>query len=80
MNLDQIKTLRTTLTARYSETDSMSYVHHSNYLKYFEIGRLACSKILDFLIKNWKKKTLSYLLLGPILLSENQHFLRMNYY
>tara|TARA_B110000263_G_scaffold232500_1_gene228606 strand:+ start:42 stop:440 length:399 start_codon:yes stop_codon:yes gene_type:complete len=25
---------------RYSETDKMGIVHHSNYLKYFELGRL----------------------------------------
>ena len=25
---------------RYSETDQMSFVHHSNYFKYFEIARL----------------------------------------
>ena len=25
---------------RYSETDQMSFVHHSNYFKYFELARL----------------------------------------
>ena len=25
---------------RYAETDQMSFVHHSNYLKYFELARL----------------------------------------
>lgn len=25
---------------RYSETDQMGYVHHSNYIKYFEMGRI----------------------------------------
>ena len=25
---------------RYVETDQMSFVHHSNYLKYFELARL----------------------------------------
>ena len=27
------------LRVRYDEVDSMGYVHHSNYLRYFEIGR-----------------------------------------
>lgn len=29
----------TTLRVRYDETDPMGFVHHANYLKYFEIGR-----------------------------------------
>ncbi|MEM9586947.1 MAG: thioesterase family protein [Planctomycetota bacterium] len=29
----------TRLRVRYDETDPMGVVHHSNYLKYFEIGR-----------------------------------------
>ena len=28
------------LTVRYAETDQMRFVHHSNYLKYFEVARL----------------------------------------
>ncbi|MFQ3341219.1 MAG: acyl-CoA thioester hydrolase [Flavobacteriaceae bacterium] len=28
------------ITVRYSETDQMQFVHHSNYLKYFEMARL----------------------------------------
>ena len=27
------------IAVRYSETDAMSFVHHSNYLTYFELGR-----------------------------------------
>jgi acyl-CoA thioester hydrolase len=27
------------IRVRYSETDAMGYLHHSNYLSYFEIGR-----------------------------------------
>ena len=27
------------ICVRYSETDAMSFVHHSNYLSYFELGR-----------------------------------------
>ncbi len=29
----------TTLRVRYDEVDPMGFVHHSNYLRYFEIGR-----------------------------------------
>ena len=28
------------ITVRYSETDQMHFVHHSNYLKYYELARL----------------------------------------
>jgi len=28
------------VVVRYSETDQMQFVHHSNYLKYFEMARL----------------------------------------
>lgn len=28
------------LAVRYGETDQMKFVHHSNYLKYFELARL----------------------------------------
>ncbi|MGY5356202.1 acyl-CoA thioesterase [Wenyingzhuangia sp. IMCC45467] len=33
-------TKKTELRVRYSETDQMQYVHHSNYAKYFEIARI----------------------------------------
>ncbi len=28
------------ITVRYGETDQMRFVHHSNYLKYFELARI----------------------------------------
>ena len=31
---------------RYVETDQMSFVHHSNYLKYFELARLEWLNVL----------------------------------
>lgn len=34
-----LKTHVTQLRVRYDETDPMGFVHHANYLKYFEIGR-----------------------------------------
>lgn len=30
----------TTVRVRYSETDAMGIVHHSNYLRWFEVGRV----------------------------------------
>lgn len=34
-----LKTAEVELRVRYNETDAMGYLHHSNYLVYFEIGR-----------------------------------------
>ena len=42
------KTHKTKINVRYSETDMMSFVHHSNYLKYYEIGRLLWLKNIGF--------------------------------
>lgn len=36
----QMKSKKINLRVRYSETDQMQYVHHSNYAKYFEIARI----------------------------------------
>lgn len=35
------------LDVRYYETDQMSIVHHSNYIRYFECGRNAMLKEMD---------------------------------
>ena len=43
---------------RYSETDSMSYVHHSNYLKYYEIGRLGWLKEVGFSYKKMEEENI----------------------
>ena len=32
------------ILVRYSETDQMSFVYHGNYVKYFEMGRIAWLK------------------------------------
>jgi|TARA_B100001063_G_scaffold108540_1_gene101200 acyl-CoA thioester hydrolase len=34
------------ILVRYSETDQMSFVYHGNYVKYFEMGRIAWLKKL----------------------------------
>ena len=36
---------------RYAETDRMGYVHHSNYLKYFEIARIEWFTSIGFSYK-----------------------------
>jgi len=36
------------LDVRYYETDQMGIVHHSNYVRYFECGRVAMLKELGF--------------------------------
>ena len=36
---------------RYAETDQMGYVHHSNYLKYFEIARIEWFASIGFSYK-----------------------------
>ncbi len=42
------KSFTTSIVVRYCETDAMSYSHHSNYLKYYEVGRLNWLKKLGF--------------------------------
>jgi len=36
---DRILSHTTEIRVRYSETDAMGLLHHSNYLSYFEVGR-----------------------------------------
>ena len=36
---------------RYSETDQMGFVHHSNYLKYFELARIEWLNAVEFSYK-----------------------------
>jgi len=60
VNFNQNKTFKTTITARYSETDSMSFVHHSNYLKYYEIGRLEWLKNIGFSYKKLEENNIIF--------------------
>ena len=43
------------LDVRYYETDQMGIVHHSNYIRYFECGRIAMLKELGFPIEDIEK-------------------------
>jgi acyl-CoA thioester hydrolase len=38
----------TTVRVRYSETDAMGIVHHSNYLRFFEVGRVELMRDAGF--------------------------------
>ena len=49
---------------RYYETDQMGFVHHSNYLKYFEMARIEWFDFLDIRYDKLEKKTSGYLLLN----------------
>ena len=44
------------ITVRYSETDQMQFVHHSNYLKYFELARLEWLTVLGVSYSEMEKK------------------------
>lgn len=44
MRREQPGEVRLTLQVRFCETDLMGIVHHSNYLQYFEAGRVAWLK------------------------------------
>ena len=44
------------ITVRYSETDQMQFVHHSNYLKYSELARLEWLTVLGVSYSEMEKK------------------------
>ena len=43
---------------RYYETDQMGFVHHSNYLKYFEMSRIEWFEFLDIKYDELEKKNI----------------------
>ncbi|MCS6899413.1 MAG: thioesterase family protein [Myxococcales bacterium] len=45
---------RTPLTVRFCETDLMGIVHHGNYLRYFEVGRVAWFKARGATFDHWE--------------------------
>jgi acyl-CoA thioester hydrolase len=44
------------LRVRYAETDQMGVVYHSNYLIWFEVGRVELLRQLDFTYKEMEKQ------------------------
>ena len=47
---------KTTFPVRYYETDQMAVVHHSNYIRYFEIARDEMMVQLGFPIERCEKE------------------------
>ena len=43
-----------TIRVRYAETDQMGVVYHSNYLIWYEVGRVELMRSLGFDYKRWK--------------------------
>lgn len=41
---------------RYSETDAMGYVHHSNYFRYFEMGRTELMRKMGLSYREFEEK------------------------
>ena len=58
--------ISTALKVRYCETDQMGFVHHSNYLKYFEVARLEWLTELGISYKNMEENGI----LLPVIYSE----------
>ena len=48
-----MSTTRLELSVRFCETDLMGIVHHANYLRYFEMGRVAWLKERGFSYDVW---------------------------
>ena len=65
----------TIIEVRYSETDSMSYTHHSNYLKFYEIGRLSWFKNIGFSYKKLEEEGVGM----PVIDLETKYILPIKY-
>ena len=64
-----------TLKVRYCETDQMGFVHHSNYLKYFEVARLEWLTKLGI---SYKKMEENGILL-PVIYSEIKYLIPLKF-
>ncbi len=65
----------TNIRIRYSETDRMGYLHHANYLNYFEIGRTEMLRNMGMTYKNMEDEGI----LLPVL-SVNVNYNAPSYY
>lgn len=54
----------TTLRVRYAETDQMGVVYHSNYLIWFEVGRVELMRSLGFDYKRMEAEDDCYIVVG----------------
>ena len=50
------KTYRTTVRVRYAETDQMGGVYHSNFIIWFEVGRVEFLRALGFSYRDMEEK------------------------
>ena len=60
---------------RYCETDQMGFVHHTNYLKYFEAARLEWLSKLGISYKKMEEKGI----LLPVIYSEIKYLLPLKF-
>jgi len=65
----------TNIRIRYSETDKMGYLHHANYLNYFEIGRAEMLRNIGMTYKKMEEEGI----LLPVL-SVNINYNAPSYY
>jgi acyl-CoA thioester hydrolase len=65
----------TNIRIRYSETDKMGYLHHANYLNYFEIGRTEMLRNMGMTYKEMEQQGI----LLPVL-SVNIYYNAPSYY
>jgi acyl-CoA thioester hydrolase len=56
----------TTLRVRYAETDQMGVVYHSNYLIWFEVGRVEFMRALGFEYKQMELQDDTYIVVADV--------------
>lgn len=55
-NRQRFRTFETKLRVRYAETDQMGVVYHSNYIVWFEVGRVEMLRELGFRYHDMEKQ------------------------
>ena len=66
----------TTLRVRYAETDQMGVVYHSNYLIWFEVGRVEIMRALGFEYKAMETEDDCHIVVAEQSVREGQQVLR----
>ena len=64
--LQSMTSVETRLRVRYAETDQMGVVYHSNYLIWFEVGRVELMRSLGFDYKTMEKEDDCYLVVADV--------------
>jgi len=60
INTEKIFTHLSEIRVGYAETDQMGFVHHSNYVKYYETARWEAMRELGLCYKDIEKKRYIY--------------------